>query len=157
MFTPINVILEKCLVSIQRGEMTPAECLERNPEYREKLTMLLDTWEALQAAATVEPSSSFQRTAKTRLVKQLPDEQYIPFLQQMDRVWQTFLQPFKRRALRLSPIILAALFAFLATGAGVAYASEDALPGDTLYSAKTAIEGVRLAFADSDGDVQLFN
>ena len=81
------------------------------------------------------------------------------FLERIRQNWDTRIQAFtpRRTAMRWVPITIIALLLLVGSGAGVAYASEGALPGDTLYSAKTAIEGVRLAFSDSDGDVELYN
>lgn len=52
-------------------------------------------------------------------------------------------------------IIVAVLTSLFAGGTGVAYASEDALPGDTLYGVKTAVQDVQLALSDDEGDIDL--
>lgn len=52
-------------------------------------------------------------------------------------------------------IVIGILAAALAGGGGVAYASNDALPGDALYPVKTAIQDVELAFASDEAELGL--
>lgn len=52
-------------------------------------------------------------------------------------------------------IVISLLATALAGGGGVAYASTDALPGDTLYPVKTAIQDLELTFASDEADVNL--
>ncbi len=52
-------------------------------------------------------------------------------------------------------IVISLLATALAGGSGVAYASTDALPGDTLYPVKTAIQDLELTFASDEADVDL--
>ena len=159
MAASIDVILGQCIVAIQRGEMTKAECLQRYPQYEQELSVLLQTWQELVSSPAVAPSPAFRRIAKTRLQNRLASRQPVTFFDRLRHNWHRTTQTIKHRrtSMRLVTITIIALLLFVGSGAGVAYASEGALPGDPLYSAKTTIEGVRLAFSDSDGDVELYN
>jgi hypothetical protein len=146
---PIETILAQCLAALQTGAADVEECLRRFPDRREELEPVLRAWEWVQNAPEAVPSMKFQREAHDRLLSKLGQ-------QEAPRRAKRSRRPLFA-GLRWVLVALAAMFALLASGAGVAYASEGALPGDALYSAKTTIEGVRLAFADSEGDVALFN
>jgi len=52
----------------------------------------------------------------------------------------------------MSWIIIFTTILSLATGAGAVYASDDALPGETLYPVKTLVESIRLAVADDGAE-----
>lgn len=146
---PIENILAECLKALQSGEVDVEGCLRRYPERREELEPVLRAWEWVQTAPAVNPSQEFQREAHDRLLAKLEP-------QEAPRKTKRARRPILG-GLRWAMAALAVLFVVLMSGAGAAYASEGALPGDGLYSAKTAIEEVRLAFADSEGDVSLFN
>lgn len=158
MSADINEILMKCLNAIESSEMTPAECVERYPEHRQQLAVLLHTWETISGAPLVEASPAFRRVAASRLKNRLGTQRPETFSQKIRLIWHstthTFSRSFSKRWIAIATIVLLAL---LGTGAGVAYAADGALPGDPLYSAKTTIEAVRLAFSGPEGDVHLFN
>lgn len=146
---PIETILAQCLAALQTGRSDVEGCLKRFPERREELEPVLRAWEWVQNAPEAVPSMEFQREAHDRLLSKLGQQEAPPRAKRSRRPLFA--------SLRWVMVALAAMFALLASGAGVAYASEGALPGDPLYSAKTTIEGVRLAFSGSEGDVALFN
>lgn len=52
-------------------------------------------------------------------------------------------------------VSLAMIAALFVGGAGVAYASADALPGDMLYGVKSSIQNVQLALSGDEGDINL--
>ncbi len=66
-------IFAECLEAIDRGEMTPAECLARHPELGDELAELFAGMEAIQSV-TVEPRPEFRRNARERLLARLPDQ-----------------------------------------------------------------------------------
>ena len=52
-------------------------------------------------------------------------------------------------------LLIAMVVSLLAGGTGVAYASDQALPGDALYGVKNAVQNVQLAISGDEGDVDL--
>ncbi|MEK6256909.1 MAG: DUF5667 domain-containing protein [Chloroflexota bacterium] len=155
----LDTILAECTQAVRSGEMTVEQCLQRFPEHASEITLVLNAWQILDSAPRVAPSPAFVRTSKSRLLNRLSDRKSSSPLAGFRTALQTIMSAFipKASTMRWVTIAVIALFAVLSTGAGAAYASEGALPGDTLYSTKTTIEEVRLAFADSEGDVELFN
>jgi hypothetical protein len=78
------------------------------------------------------PRAAFLATARQRLLRRLPR--------------QPSLQPSRPRAVlvrRLATVLASVLVALSLSTAGVAYAAQAAIPGDTLYGAKRGLEAAR--------------
>ena len=97
MTTSIDVILGQCIVAIQHGEMTLAECLQRYPQHSKELTLLLKTWQDLTTAPAVSPSPDFRRVAKSRLQIRLPVQQPVTFLDRLSQTWLKLTIPSRVR------------------------------------------------------------
>lgn len=52
-------------------------------------------------------------------------------------------------------LIVALVASLFAGGSGVAFAAQDALPGDALYGVKNAVQGVQLTLSGDEGDIDL--
>ena len=101
--------------------------------------------------APPEPSASFASTGRVRLENRLRGRPA------PDRRTAQRAAP-KRWALvrRLAFVCLSLAMALVVGSAGIAYAAQDTLPGDSLYGVKLGIERARLALAiDPDARVQL--
>jgi hypothetical protein len=143
-------ILAESLDAIERGEMTPAECLARYPQHRAELEASLRTVQLLRGAPLPAPSPEFRQGARARLLNRLPPRRprrlVLPFLEGWG--WRP-------AAVRV-PVTLALVVALLVLGGGgVAYAWHHALPGDHLYTLKIAVEDARLAAADDEDQVKI--
>jgi hypothetical protein len=150
MSKPVADILADSLDAIERGEITPAECLARYPEHRAELEASLTTVDLLRGASVPAPRPEFRRGARARLLNRLPP-------QRPRRLSLPTLGPWVWRpaAVRV-PVTLALVVALLVLGGvGVAYAWHNALPGDQLYTLKIAVEDARLAAADDEDQVKI--
>lgn len=134
-------LLDRSLERIQSGEATLAEILHEHQDEAAALEPLL--WTALAAHRELEPagpSAEFRINSQKRLLN---------LLRATTR--QARVRPARRLRLWLKPAYAMAsllLAITLLTGSvGVAYASEDALPGDALYGVKRGLERVSLAFS----------
>jgi hypothetical protein len=154
MHDPMVFILDESLEAIEKGIWTRTQCLERYPEHRKELAMLLDAALILRSSKIPAPSSTYFKANKTRLIAQIKHEQQLTVF---DR-WSNFariLTPtsLKRQAVSLV-LLVTLLFGML--GGGTLYASAHALPGDNLYPVKTVVEDLRLAASGQEGDVDLY-
>ncbi|MFQ5923105.1 MAG: DUF5667 domain-containing protein [Anaerolineales bacterium] len=143
-------ILDRCLRDIQRGQSTLEQCLAENPSHAEALEPLLRVAAVTHAQLTpAGPSQGFlthspkrmMNLVRARLKTSTPSRRRRP-------VW--IGQP----AYRLAGVLLA--LALLIGSVGVAYASDDALPGDNLYGVKRGLERAALVVSlSAEGDAEL--
>jgi hypothetical protein len=105
-----------------------------NPMARERGDME-DLALRLRASLTPPaPSAAFTASARQRLLQRLPRESARP---------QTHQRPTFGAVRRLAFAVASVLLAFTLGTAGVAYAAQEAIPGDALYSVKRGIERAR--------------
>jgi hypothetical protein len=142
-------LLADCLDAIERGELTPAECLARYPEHRAELEAFLATAELLRGAPLPAPRSEFRQRARTRLLNRLPLRRPRPLRLPVPGGWA-----WRPAAVRV-PVALALVVALLVLGGGVALAWQHSLPGDQLYLLKIAVEDARLAAAGDEDQVEI--
>lgn len=142
----IDLILANCLDSTARGEKTLAECLAEHPEHRDELQALLGTANLLQNAPQVAPRLAFRHSARARLLNQLRvPSKPATARERLGVAWRSLTRPAGTRlALALAVVLLCVATLF---SAGVAYASDRAVPGDFLYPLDRAVEDVRLSLA----------
>jgi hypothetical protein len=146
--SPLLDILDDCLTRLHSGEQTLEDCLSEHPQQADELAPLLEIAHQSNMVFTPpEPGPHFVSTSRTRILNQL-------------RVKKNAKRERPRRSLPRRLIwrpayALASIFltvVLLASSAGVAWASTDSLPGDTLYGVKRGIEEFRLTVAQEPWD-----
>ena len=135
-------ILDRCLSLNQSGKATIKECLQEHPEHTESLATLLGiAGEVHTELAPPEPREDFVSTAQTRLLNRIRSTQKRTPRVKPRRVRK--LRWARQPAYIIASVVLA--LGLLVTSAGVAWASEGAVPGDALYGVKRTLEEARLA------------
>ena len=135
-------ILDRCLSQNQSGTATIQECLQEHPEHAEALATLLGiAGEVHSELAPPEPGEAFVSTAQARLLNRLRATQKETPRAKARRIRR--LRWARQPAYILASVVVA--LGLLVMSAGVARASEGALPGDALYGVKRTIEEARLA------------
>jgi hypothetical protein len=138
-------ILSNCLEALESGEGL-ADVLARYPQAADELKPLLEAevWLKEQKAA-VEPRPGFVRASRSRLLEKIEAEPVVTG-GWLERTWTQLTRAVGsgwRVALEIA--VAAVLLACLVlSGSGVALASQEALPGDTLYPVKVSLERVEL-------------
>jgi len=155
----IDKILSICLDAIERGEMTPEECLEKFPQQREELSDLLRAAGSMRefeshVSQAISPNPFFRQSARSRLLSRLPERKPVTFWERLRHIGQN-RKLLPERRMTMVWILVVALAATVFGGGGVAYASTGSLPGDALYSVKNAMEEVQLWFNNDQADMQL--
>lgn len=134
-------ILSECIDRVLRGESLES-CLARYPEQSGELAPLLRTALAAKQASAVEPRPDFKARVRYEVNSRAAAAGHGTAQRRMP-LWSWV----PRWAMAVAAVFLVVLVA----GSGTVAASSDTVPGDTLYSVKTASERVRLFFATSDG------
>lgn len=143
-------ILDRCLQRIQAGESTLEECLREFPKQAEQLRpLLIAAGLAHRNLAPAAPKEAFRSNAWERLAgHSLEGPAPRPVLVAWPRRFGW------RPAFTLASMLTGV--ALLAGTVGVAYASGEALPGDSLYGVKRGLERAALALtASGTGDTRL--
>jgi len=142
-------ILVQCIEDIKAGRSSIEECLARYPSVREQLEPLLRIALEIREPPDIKPSPSFKVKARVWLMDQIHDRQAVT-----KWPWSRYDSQVKpiplRRRFSMASIILVIVVALSALGGGTAYASQDSLPGDTLYPVKLATEQVRMMLPGDD-------
>jgi len=143
-------ILDRCLQRIQTHQSSLEECLREYPDQAEELRPLLVAAEMAQRnLAPATPTEAFRSSAWKRLAdhsRERPAPHPVPTLRRPRFAW--------RPAFTFASMLIAV--ALLAGTVGVAYASGEALPGDSLYGVKRGLERAALALsANGAGDARL--
>jgi hypothetical protein len=151
----LSDLLAEGLEAIGRGEMTPADFMDRYPEHRDELEGLLAVADTLRAAPTASPRPEFRRVARTRLLNLLAERSKNPrAIKRKRKPW--FVRLVRTPIVARSLVAVALVMVILSlTFGGVAYAWSSALPGDELYPLKTAAERARLATKEGEDEVSL--
>jgi len=142
-------ILIQCLDDIKAGKCSIEDCLERYPSLRNRLEPLLRIALEIQPPPDVEPSPDFKIKARVQLMEQIYAGRFVTKRTEPRYRNQTSLIP-QRRRFSMIGIIIAAVLAVSGLGGGTAYASQDSLPGDVLYSVKLGTEQVRMVLPGDD-------
>ncbi|MGH2619141.1 MAG: DUF5667 domain-containing protein [Anaerolineales bacterium] len=143
-------ILDRCLQRIQTHASSLEECLREYPDQAAELRPLLAAAViAHRNLAPARPTEAFRSSAWKRLAghsRERPALRPVPATRRRTLGW--------RPAYTLASMLIAV--ALLAGTVGVAYASGEALPGDSLYSVKRGLERAALALTASHaGDTRL--
>jgi hypothetical protein len=137
-------VLNECLEAMWHRGVTIASCIQRYPEFTELGTLL-----RFAAALHELPKIALTTASKEKLRQQM--------LSRFDA------RPVNKPALRsnrqlirwLRPAIAVAftLIVIFSSGVSLIQAASSAIPGDTLYGVKRAVEDVQLSLADSQSRV----
>jgi hypothetical protein len=143
-------LLDDYLGRLQRGEGGVDDVSREQPDAAARLDPLLQTAMRVRAAAPAGGLPAQARAAgearlRAGLRRRVPAPAS-PGARSRPRLLRPAFVMFS----------LVAVLAILASGSGVAYASESSLPGDGLYPVKRAVEGLRLAVSlTPEGDAGL--
>lgn len=150
----IVLILDEALEAIEKGTLTRTQCLERHPEHRGELSVLLDAALILRSTKLPTPNQAYFKAGRARLVAKIEREQQLTV---GDRLGQ-FFSAISSQAVRLRTVSIALLLAllFVMLSGGTVYASAHALPGGTFYPLKTSIEDLRLAVTRDEDESALY-
>jgi hypothetical protein len=146
-------VLENCLDALEGGQGL-AEVLARYPEHAEELKPLLEAavWFGGQAAA-VGPRPGFVAASRARLVQQVAAP-HAATGGGLAMAWRGLGSSW-RIALQLG-VVFVMLACLVLGSSGIAYASQNALPGDALYPVKLGLEQVELLVTlDPQADLRL--
>lgn len=142
-------VLAECIEAIEQGETTMEACLARYPEYAARLQELFPVMVTFRSAPAVTPTPTFRQHTRQHMLSQLrplPNEN-VTFLDSLRHRWQRIGTFQMTRRLNMTWILLIATAISLVAGGGVVYASDTAVPGDTLYTLDLSLEELRLNLA----------
>jgi hypothetical protein len=147
--------LAHCLKALETHQMSMKECLEKYPQHRKELSPLLEKIDFVRSIPLEKPRTEFRKKGHQALLNAIKDSQLETLADRLRGMVQglTF-----RRQRKFKPVvvIVAATLAFFVVTGGVAYASDDAAPGDLLYGLDRALEQVRLNLAaDAEAAIAL--
>jgi hypothetical protein len=144
----IEDILEQSIEEVKAGRYSIEECLARYPQAPQELEALLRTALQIGTPPDVEPSTAFKVQARVRLMEQISSRQNLP--KTAGRFWPAIstFNPVTKMAI----VAVAVGLALFSVGGSTVYASQDSLPGDTLYGVKLVSEQVRAALTVSSSE-----
>ena len=147
----MSILVDQCLDQITSGRSTLEECLKKYPEIQESLKQAMITYDHFKSAPLEKLNLAKREEFKKRILMSLPDRGEVVTKKQTLRYrWQN-----TKRRFAMTWVIIVTTIISLVSGAGVVYASNDALPGEGLYPVKTWAENVQLWLAPDDVDVEL--
>jgi hypothetical protein len=136
----LEAALDTCLEGMRRRGWSVETCLKKYPQRRRELEPRLRFVAALRQVRTqVQPSATFKRRTRARVIRRLKPRP-------SPGVWQWFSRRVSRYRLLPLAIALEVLALILLLPSGVAYADES-VPGETLYPADRFFEQAQLAVA----------
>jgi uncharacterized membrane protein YgcG len=144
-----EAILTECLDEVIEGRRSAAQCLAAYPAYAAQLAPSLRIAENLRGAQVIRPSLGFRKQAASRLQQRIAASKRPAKARAAtttSRRRQRILLPVLAYRLGVALLIVAILAGV--TGAA-AYASDGAVPGDTLYTIDVAVEQIELTFTMS--------
>ncbi|RMF41597.1 MAG: hypothetical protein D6755_12440, partial [Anaerolineae bacterium] len=152
--SPLESILDECLARMQAGESLEA-CLESYPQWAEELRPLLELGTMLQTLAVPAAHESARTATEARIRTQAQTAPrpvvILPLYARIRAGWQQILIVLKEMFIMKKAFTTLVLLVALLFGGGTltAFASQSALPGDALYTVKTALEDARLSMTTS--------
>ena len=145
----IEEILASCIEDIREGKSTLESCLERYSSVREKIEPLLRIALSIQEPPDIKPSGAFKTRARVELIERINAEKGAE--KSLGSILGNINRPiFDSRLIRILYSSFAVLMVIALLGAGTAYASQDSLPGDNLYSIKLGTENFRRLLENGD-------
>jgi hypothetical protein len=144
----IEDILEQSIEEVKAGRYSIEECMARYPQMHRELEPLLRTALLIGAPPDVKPSTRFKIQARVRLMEQISSRQ------NMTKATGRFLPAISifNHAPKIAVAIIAVVLALFSVGGSTVHASQDSLPGDTLYSVKLVSEQIRVALTFSSSE-----
>jgi len=144
----LDRILTKCIQSIEEKGWTVDDCMRHYAPYRTELEPMLKTVLKLRRGKDFLPSDQFRSNAHGRIQKQLHASRRSPRMRgtyQVSAIPRSSTTPRPRLRLAGSLITLLLVSLILITaGVGVAFAADNAIPGDALFQVDRAIERIRI-------------
>ncbi len=151
---PVSQALADCIESIQSGQSTIDECLEKYPQYAQELKPVLEVMLGLQAAGTLTPRQLFQLHARERLLSKISSRpEKTSIFDRLQAIITGYSSNTLGRPVWAYALVILMVLVFL--GTGTVYAASRALPGDLLYPVKLDVENVALTVASGDDEVRL--
>ncbi len=150
----IEVVLTNCINEIRSGQATLAECLSRYPSHRE-LEPLLKMALNIQEPPSTTLDSGYKQMAKTQLLQQIKTTRQKKSHPLAD-IFSFGLPPQMVWA-RVAAAVIIGVIIMSMLGGGTAYAAQNSLPGELLYSVKTETENFRLMMAGNSADKAALN
>ena len=138
----IEDILALCIEDIKAGRSTPESCLDQYSSIRQELEPLLRIALSIQEPPLFKPSDAFRVRTRVQLMEQIHPKRSEKksrrsvYGYSMRQIWYAGW-------LKTVALVIAFALAVPALGTGIAYASQDSLPGETLYPVKIGTEQVR--------------
>lgn len=152
--------LQQCLDLVLNENLSVDEAVRLYPGEAEELGPLIE--QALYVhtfSAAFDPDPQFVQASKQRLLKNLSGAQgsiHKPATGPLRWNWLLNLGGNRALAYRFAVVIILFIVLF-AGGTGVAFASQNALPGDPLYGTKIGLEDLTLAFTPDQQSNILLN
>jgi hypothetical protein len=147
----IEEIFLECIEAIKAGQSDIDGCLRRYPSLREELEPLLNIAISLREPPDVRPSQEFKIRARVSLMDHIYADGRAKKISDPDRVASAKGMAYSIR-LKAMTVALAVAACLFGLGGGLAYASQDSLPGDNLYPIKLAAEQIRRVITVNDVD-----
>ncbi len=151
----IEEILLECIEAVKSGKSDVAGCLRRYPSLREELEPLLNIAVSLGEPPDIRPSREFKARARASLMEHIHADRMAKGPSRIGQVVKAKRMVYSVR-LKAATVALAVVAGVFGLGGGLAYASQDSLPGDNLYPVKLATEQIRRVIeVDDVGEVEL--
>jgi len=147
----IEEILLECIEAIKAGQSDIDGCLRQYPSLREELEPLLNIAISLREPPDIRPSQEFKMRARVSLMDHIYADGRATKLSNPGTVARAkgIAYSIRLKAMTVALAVVACLFGL---GGGLAYASQDSLPGDNLYPVKLATEQIRRVITVNDVD-----
>ncbi len=156
----IAIHLQHCLDLILNENRPVDETLLLYPQEVEELGPLIDQAVYLQLnSSAFDPDPQFVQVSKQRLMRRLSETQGSTFKPATRNNWWNWLLNLgENRALAVRFAVAMILILCLFTGGtGVAFASQNTVPGDSLYGVKIGLEDLTLALTPDQSRNALLN
>ena len=148
-------ILSECIEAVKVGASDIDGCLNRYPSLREELEPLLKIAASIQRPPDIGPSREFKVRARASLMEHIHAEGTVTKPWPVGPVVGAKRMAYAVR-LKAATVALAVVASVCGLGGGLAYASQDSLPGDNLYPVKLTTEQFRRVLTTDDvGEVEL--
>jgi hypothetical protein len=151
MYKKMEEILLECIETIKAGQSDIDGCLRRYPSLREELEPLLNIAISLHEPPDICPSREFKIRARVSLMDHMYASGRATKLSHPGTVARAKGMAYSIR-LKAMTVALAVVACLFGLGGGLAYASQDSLPGDNLYPVKLATEQIRRVITVNDSN-----